>query len=147
MPKKNERQVAIQIRRYKALEMKLAGGTERSIAQVLGVSNVQIHKDIRYILGELNDKYSQKADELRTLLMARYEKLLSAHWPNAMNGDPRATDLCLQILQGQRAISGVDAPTRVTGEDGGSIRISIDELAKQQYLNGSNPVLESSSSQ
>lgn len=146
MAKKNERQIAIQMRRYRALDMKLAGGTERSIAQALGVSNVQIHKDIRHVLGELHDKYSVKAHELRTMLMARYERLLLAHWNGALNGDPKSTDLCLQILQGQRAISGVDAPTRITGEDGGSIRISIDELAKQQYYDGNSELVQSSSS-
>tara|TARA_R100000808_G_scaffold1997_1_gene8470 strand:+ start:9504 stop:9959 length:456 start_codon:yes stop_codon:yes gene_type:complete len=141
MPKKNEREIVRQMRRYKALDMKMAGGTERSIAKALGVSNVQIHKDIRKVLGELADSFSPQADELRTLTMARYERLLLAHWPNALNGDPKATELCLSIINGQRAISGLDAPTQITGADGGPVRISIDELAKIAHDNGYNTEL------
>ena len=136
MAKKNERAIAIRMRQYRALDMKLAGGTERSIAQALGVSNVQVHKDIRRVLGELEDSYSPKANKLRTLTMARYERLLLAHWGAALNGDHKSTEICLSILTGQRAISGLDAPTEITGLDGGPVRISIDELAKIAHDNG-----------
>jgi hypothetical protein len=47
-----------------------------------------------------------------------------------------------EILQGgQRAISGLDAPTQITGADGGPVRISIDELAKIAHDNGYNTEL------
>ena len=142
MAKKNEKTVKIQLRRYQALELKLAGSTIREIAVVQGISHVQVHHDIKKVLGEMADATSKQADHLRAMTMARYEKLLQAHWHQAMAGDYRSTEMCLSVLGGQRAIAGLDAPTQVTGADGGPLKISIDELAKMAEVNGYFPTEE-----
>jgi hypothetical protein len=135
MPKQmnNGARVAAQLRRYRVLDMKVAGGTDRSIAEAVGVSPAQVNKDVKRVLAESATANQRSADDLRELMMRRYERLFLTHWQAAIRGDPKSTELCLNILLAQRQINGLDAAIRLTGEDGGPIRVSIDELAKVLY--------------
>ena len=137
MPKQmnNGNRVAAQLRRYRVLDMKVAGGTDRSIAEAVGVSPAQVNKDIKRVLSESAEANQRSADDLRELMMRRYERLLLTHWQGAIRGDPKSTELCLNILLAVRQINGLDAAIRLAGEDGGPIRVSIDELAKVLYTN------------
>jgi hypothetical protein len=135
MPKQmtNGTRVAAQLRRYRVLDMKVAGGTDRSIAEAVGVSPAQVNKDIKRVLAESASTNQRSADELRELMMRRYERLFLTHWQGAIRGDAKSTELCLSILLAIRQINGLDAAIRLAGEDGGPIRVSIDELAKVLY--------------
>jgi DNA-binding CsgD family transcriptional regulator len=121
----NSRTIEIQLRRVRALDMKVAGGTDRSIAQALGVSPATANKDVKKALAELMAEYSETADELRAMLMRRYERLFLTHWGKATAGDVKATELCLAILQHERAIHGLDGPIKIVGEDGGPLQIEL----------------------
>jgi hypothetical protein len=129
----NSRTIEIELRRTRALDMKVAGGTDRSIAQALGVSPATANKDVRAALAALMDEYSDTADELRALMMRRYERLFLTHWGKASAGDVRSTELCLSILQHERAIHGLDGAIKISGEDGGPLQIelSIAQIAQQ----------------
>jgi hypothetical protein len=155
MPKQmnNGTRVAAQLRRYRVLDMKVAGGTDRSIADAVGVSPAQVNKDIKRVLSESAKSNQRSADDLRELMMRRYERLFLTHWQGAVRGDPKSTELCLHILLAQRQINGLDAAVRLAGEDGGPIKVSIDELAKVLYANNeyrteiSPVIVESSTSE
>jgi len=137
MPKQmnNGGKVAAQLRRYQVLDMKIAGGTDRSIAEAVGVSASQVNKDIKRVLAESAANNQRSSDELREMMMRRYERLFLTHWQGALRGDPKSTELCLHIMLAQRQINGLDAAIRLAGEDGGPIRVSIDELAKVLHAN------------
>ena len=125
-----------QLRRYRVLDMKIAGGTNRSIAEAVGVSATQVNKDIKRVLADSALENQNSADHLRELMMRRYERLFLTHWQGAVRGDSKSTELCLNILLAQRQINGLDAAIKLAGEDGGPLRISIDELAKVLQQNG-----------
>jgi hypothetical protein len=146
MPKQmnNGNKVAAQLRRYRVLDMKVAGGTDRGIAEAVGVSPAQVNKDIKRVLSESADANGHSSRELRELMMRRYERLFMTHWLNATRGDAKSTELCLNILLAQRQINGLDSAIKLAGEHGGPLRLSIDELAKVLQDNGKYPDTEES---
>ena len=83
MTKENSQQVNAEIRRYQAVQLKVAGASERAIAEQLGVSRGLVHRDIKRVLGELAEQSVGAADEVRALQMERYTQLLLSWWQSA----------------------------------------------------------------
>ncbi len=98
MALRNGKMVAAQARRYRVLEMKMSGATDRQIAEVEDVSVATINKDVKKALGDMARDSESNADELRNLQMERYNRLLLRNWPGALAGDKEASDRVLRIL-------------------------------------------------
>lgn len=107
MALQNGVRIAAQLRRYRMLNMKIAGASERQIAEQEGISHGLVNKDIRKILEDLARDNAGGADKIRALQMERLNALLMRHWPMAMQADGPATDRCLKILDRINAINGV----------------------------------------
>ncbi len=108
--------ITAQERRLKALDLRRGGGSHRAIAAQLGVSHVQIIKDLRHGLNELlkQEVGGQAAD--RALELDRLDALWLANWKTALAGDIPAGQLILKISQRRAELLGLDAPVKVETE-------------------------------
>ena len=109
MAQKNGTRVAAKARAYRALEMKVAGATDRQIAETEGVSAALINRDIKRVIGELatNGNAAINADEIRFIQMERLNKIILANWPGALQGDKDATERVLKAMAQLNQICGL----------------------------------------
>lgn len=125
--RKKRHSARVLARQQDVLRMKIAGISHRQIAAQYGVSEVQIDKDLKNVLGEMaraNNEHGQ-ADELRALYTMRYEALYARWLPRALGrpagrdpetGDPTpetppdldALYAVLRILSNLRLMNAVD---------------------------------------
>ena len=97
----------IAVRRHKALELKIAGHSDRSIARILDVDVSTAHRDVKNVLEALAREHEEQAASLRSLLNVRYEALFQAYYDNAIAGDTEAAKICVGILERVAKINGV----------------------------------------
>ncbi len=104
------RDVNTDARSLKALGLRLAGTSYRTIGRMLDVSYTQAHRDVHYMLKEV---VSEPAEQVRHAELARLDRLMLAHWPAAIKGDYWATTVVLQIMDRRIRLLGLDAPHRI----------------------------------
>ena len=85
----------------------LAGLTYAEISRALNISKATITSDKKAILAEWRQHYAQEIDQLVALQLRRLDVLLNAIWEKARNGDERAIDKALAIMDRQNEILGV----------------------------------------
>ena len=113
---------AIWERRMKALTMRNAGATFARIAEELGVSEMQIRKDVRKAIAEVVElPVDQMVSRQRAILL----DLTRVNYPAAMRGDRDAQSTLLKVLEHEARLYGLYAPARV------NIGISEAEFAQQ----------------
>lgn len=123
------------------LELRRGGATWDQIAQVVGFSNPgSAHKSYQRAM---KLTLQQPADELRNAEVDRLDRLQRAFWNDALEGNVRAADLILRIIDKRAKILGLEAPVKVQAEvvnyDGHAVDAEVERLA--YYLRG---VVESS---
>ena len=99
-----------QARRLQALDLRLAGASYRQIAQQLGVDVALAYRDVAKMIAEYA---SEPAGQVRKAEVARLDKLMLAHWSEAIKGDYKATQMVLQIMDRRARLLGLDAPQRI----------------------------------
>ncbi len=67
---------AMAIRRQRVLQLRVAGSSQRSIAEQLGVGTTTVRKDIMHELGQLATETHEQADKLRVLQHQRLEHVV-----------------------------------------------------------------------
>ena len=103
------RRIAAAERQRLALELRKAGVTFEEIANQLGYSKAGAYKAVT---SALQKTLQEPADEVRTLAVTRLDKLLTAMWPQARQGNQGAVDRVLRIEERRAKLLGLDAPTR-----------------------------------
>lgn len=100
----------INVRRMKALELRLAGASYRQIGAELGVHYSSAWHDVDIMLRE----YAKEPTEaIRNAEMGRLDRLMLAHWPAAIRGDVKATQQVLAIMDRRARLLGLDSPQKV----------------------------------
>jgi DNA-binding CsgD family transcriptional regulator len=93
--KQASRRAEIEARRYDALQLKIAGYSDREIARRLGVGVSTSYNDVKNVLEALAREHAEEAANLRSLLIIRYEELFHAYYDQAISGDAEATKICI----------------------------------------------------
>jgi hypothetical protein len=157
--KQASKKTEIAIRRYRALELKIAGHSDRAIARILDVDVSTAHRDVKNLLEDLAKKHLEEAANLRALLNLRYEELFHAYYDQAISGDTEATKVVVTIMERVAKINGVIPDRSLVTVDQRSMkideavtfniqdasgRIGIDELAKvieenDRYVTDTSP--------
>lgn len=83
-------------RQRKALEMRVAGATFEQIAAQVGYADAS--GAYRAVSRGLLETQRPAADELRALMVRRYERLLLGVWRDAVGGNLKAADVARKIL-------------------------------------------------
>ena len=105
--KQKSKRVQMELRRFKALELKVKGFSDRAIARELGVGVATAHGDVKKVLGDLANKHIEEAANLRALLNLRYESLFLAYYDQAVSGDTEAAKMVVGILERVAKINGL----------------------------------------
>ena len=123
MPANREQQVKAAERQRQALQLRQAGVAYEDIAQRLGYSGRS--SAWRSVMAALKHTLQEPADEVRTLELARLDRLLLGLWPQAAAGNQGAVDRALRIMERRAKLLGLDAPTRqeLSGPAGGPIEM------------------------
>ena len=141
--KQKSKRVQIELRRYKALELKVKGFSDRAIARELGVGVATAHGDVKKVLGDLANKHIEEAANLRALLNLRYESLFLSYYDQAISGNIEAAKMVVGIMERVAKINGVIPDKSLVTVDQRALKfeepvtfqinpdfVGIDELAK-----------------
>jgi hypothetical protein len=94
------------------LELRSAGLSFREIARELKVAPATAYKAVARGLAAVNAGCREQAQELRALEALRLDQLQAALWERATDGDVRAIDRILRIMERRARLLGLDEPER-----------------------------------
>lgn len=137
--KQKAAQLAIEARREKAAQLKLAGWTDREIAAHLGVSLGTANTDINAVLERLQESAEDAIARQRRLALARLEKSIKGIWPGIEAGDLATVDTLVKVEQRRARLLGLDAPTKVESEVTNLTLDDLDQLKRSAKANECSP--------
>ena len=109
--KTSARRLNVTERREEAWELRLAGHSLAHIAQKLGVSVAQTSRDVAAKYEEYRQHYAESAHQAATYDLNRLDRLIKAHWDEALT-DPKTAAVVLKMLAQRERIYGYAAPTK-----------------------------------
>ena len=115
--------IAIVQKHGEALQLRIAGASFQTIADRLGYSGPQGAYEA--VKSALDATIREPADELRKVDLERLERMLLGIWQQAIQGHHGAIDKALKLLERRAKLLGLDAPTKLTGADGGPVTIRV----------------------
>lgn len=122
MPQRNGKRAgdreAIETRRRKVWEYRLAGMSAREIARKLtqegiDVTHATVAKDVNATLAELAKHRLTDAAAARDMELARLDKVAVPIAAKAYKGDPQAAQVLLRISERRAKLLGLDAPMQL----------------------------------
>lgn len=109
VPRGKSTKLVAKERQRRALELRKAGATYQAIADQLGYAGS--HSARKAVLTAFEDIPREAAGEVRTLQVERLHHMLVRIWTDVQNGEYRAMDLALRIMDQLNRLQGVEAPT------------------------------------
>ena len=96
----------------KCLELRSAGLSFREIARELKVAPATAYKAVARGLAAVNAGCREQAQELRALEALRLDQMQAALWEQATDGEVKAIDRVLRIMERRARLLGLDEPER-----------------------------------
>ncbi len=121
-------------RQMLALDLRISGLSFRAIADKLGVSHVQIYRDIENELERLAELRADKAETLRELELQRLDKIINSLDSWVASGNVGAVNAWIKASERRAKLLGLDAPTqhqldwRTQAQEAG---INTDDVSKE----------------
>lgn len=113
MPASKSQQAEAARKRKEAIALRLAGMPWDEIADRVGyASAASACNAVTEALKKNQRELGAAADELRETEVARLDRLMAAHWPKALKGDPKSSDIVLKCIAQRAKLLGVEAPAR-----------------------------------
>lgn len=111
-------------RRREILELRLGGASITAICERMGIGRATAMRHLTKAMAELQDQVEPGAAQLKTMELARLDRMWTPVYTRAVKGDLPYVDRALRIQERRAKITGIDAPTKVesTGADGGPIQ-------------------------
>lgn len=117
--KSSARRIRAEERAILALEIRKSGASYRDIANTLrnsddfdlglkSYSHTTAFSDVKKALSQLHEKTMEKAEELRTLQMERYNDMLEGIWQRAIAGDVGSINAATKVLDKMNALHGLE---------------------------------------
>lgn len=113
--KASARKVSLAERRQFALELRKTGASYRDIAQVArdhfklpaSYDFKSAQRDVVAALESIRANIAETAEEVLVMELLRLDQLQSSHWTKALDGDARATELVLKVMERRDALLGL----------------------------------------
>lgn len=107
-----------------ALDFRLQGHTFEEIGQSLEVSTTRAYELVELAL---KDTLAEKAEKVRQMELRRLDLMTPNLLNAAVEGDARAVDAVIKIMDRRAKLMGLDLPTKneITGKDGKPIEATI----------------------
>ena len=96
----------------RCLQLRANGLSFREIARELKVAPATAYKAVARGLAAVNAGCREQAQELRALEALRLDQMQAALWQQATDGDVRAIDRILRIMERRARLLGLDEPER-----------------------------------
>jgi hypothetical protein len=110
----SEKRLTAVERQRAALELRKAGKSYEAIAQELGYGGPSsAHNAVK---AALRKTLQEPADDLRALEVARMDAMLDGLWPKVLDGNPRAVEVAIKVLERRARLLGLDAPQKINIE-------------------------------
>jgi len=115
----NAEEAAIEDRRQKAWQLRVAGKTYREIAKATGVSTGTAFTDITTVLHRIKAENDETAEHHRAMQLDRLDEAIAVVMPMLRSKDKKlaleAVDRLDRIERRRAALLGLDEPTKVKG--------------------------------
>lgn len=144
--KTSPKRINAQERMRQAWELRKAGVSYEDIAERLNYSSRSAaYKAVKSVMDRVT---TETGKELRTLHTERLNTMLMVAWREVQQGDLRAIDVAMRIMERQAAMGGIDAPVQtvqhnhvmvVGGSESDYIK-ALQEAAKAQAELEAGPV-------
>ena len=111
-------------RRHQVLLLVQAGASLRAVGRQLGISHMQVKRDLNHVLDQLADTMTQSTARSRALCNTRLERLLAVLWGRALGvGEDRRPDLeaidrVMRVLDMQSRLLGLARLPQAAGPTG-----------------------------
>ncbi|MEY9937305.1 hypothetical protein [Streptacidiphilus sp. MAP5-3] len=113
MPANRAQQTATAERRRQAVQLRISGHSWQEIADLLGYSSKGAAcTDVRRALEKAVEKLSIPLEAHRQLEMDRLDAMQNALWDKVLEGDTKAIDTSLKLMDRRAKLLGLDAPQR-----------------------------------
>lgn len=129
-------------RAHRALVLRLGGASYEEIGKALGISKHGAQK--AYLRAKAGVAPHPLAEEARSLAYLRLERLLSAVWQDALEGDLRAVDRARALIRDEVELLGASIPKeeKAHGQGGGTTTIVAVGGGGGDYLSGLRSVVD-----
>ncbi len=113
MPASKAKQTLVAERRRAAVQLRIAGHSWDAIARQLGYdSKASAYTDVRRALEKAVTKLAIPLEAHRQLELDRLDAMQNALWPAALDGETKAIDTALRLMDRRARLLGLDAPQR-----------------------------------
>lgn len=110
------KQLQAAARRQKMLAMRSDGATQKQVAAKFKLSLRRTRELLDEGFKLLEAATVEDAAVLRKVANDRLEELYMAHRDQALEGDPKATELVLKMFERQAKLNGLDAPVKTENQ-------------------------------
>lgn len=102
----------------------LQGLRPPAVARALGITRQTAYKAMLRAFARLKEDNEPIAAAARDVCLARYDRLIQAHWPASLE-DPAVAQLIIKLEESKRKLLGIDAPTKaeLTGKNGEPLNV------------------------
>jgi hypothetical protein len=113
------------------IELRTEGYVWREIAQQVGMSTAGVYKAYNRAMTRV---IAPSIEEHRELELDRLDILQRTYWQPAVNGNLRAADYVLRVIDKRAKLLGLDAPLKVQAEvvtyDGSDLDAEVERVAR-----------------
>jgi len=118
-------------REREIVELRTEGYVWREIAQQVGMSTAGVYKAYNRAMTRV---ITPAVNEHRELELDRLDILQRTYWQPAVNGNLRAADFVLRVIDKRAKLLGLDAPIKVQAEvvtyDGSDLDAEVERFAR-----------------
>lgn len=104
------KELEVELRRKKVLNLRVTGKTIREIAAHLGVSVGLVHKDLTAVLARTVAETNEVQHVEREVSLARLDRSMNVAWTQVSKKPLEAVDRIVRIEQRRADLLGLDAP-------------------------------------
>ena len=120
--KRDARKVALAEKQRLALELRLKGASIRAIAAEMKTAKSNVDRWIDEAIAAIP---VEPAEKLRKIQLERTERYLRDMDAQLSAGETPAVRAAIRTLDHQAKLTGLYAPTQVTGKDGGPVEVKV----------------------
>ncbi len=113
------------LRHAMALKMRLEG---QSVDQIAAATGWTLRTTRDFLAASLRKVILEDAEEIKKMEDRRLDELFNAHYPLALAGEVKSTELCLKIMERRADLRGLDAPKRVETKGEETKRLEIVQI-------------------
>ncbi len=123
----------IELRRNRAIELRIEGFSYREIAKELGVSVATAFNDVEAVIQRNKAEADERADKARHIALHRIDVAVRGLMPDVRSGNARSAEVMAKLEERRAKLIGLDAPEKreLTGADGGPLAVATPQRAKE----------------